>query len=664
MKRILLVLYCILTVCIAYGYVKSHTNMSQQNASLTSARDQMEIFRRQISNGRPDAKGYQALYNASEIYSEISKTADFNSSEFNECKQVLIEIFPRLADGAYYYAAIGDQEKVLEFACAYVDVSLLKCMASANIQNSKQYSTLSNLAATNLYNRRQYDRSIKYFSAYLESGDIAAQENAFEGLARCYFETKQYGYAANICYQGSQRYPSNMNMLLIGIESCGHNGNDAEMEPMLQKALAMQPNHRGLLEYQGKMYERMNRYEEAAGSYSKLVSLQPSNLDYVCHLGFNYYNAATLAFTAAKNNGGSTNSASRLFGLAAPHLRAVLDNSPYAANVARALALCYSQTNDAVRLKEANNALASMHSKPIDLSALPTLERNYNPSPELNPVSQDATASIANGEDNMLSDVDINIPETNLKRPNTYVVIIANENYKNTEVQKVPFAHRDGQIFGEYCKKVLGVSKEHIKFTKDATSSEMRSIIRDLGTRTNMDPDKLNIIFYYAGHGNPDIPNNKSYLVPTDVRANNFEECMALDKLYEQLDGMKARSVTVFLDACFSGATRTGQMMMSGRYVRKHQADVKPAGKTIVFSASSGEEAANAYNDQKHGYFTYFLLKALQESRGNISFAELKDHLERKVRTCAFDVESKIQTPSFQCPDALIPTINDRRLID
>lgn len=660
MRRIVSLICCVLNICVAYGNI-SYTS---QSSSLDKAREQMEIFRRQVSNGRPDINGYQALYNASQIYSVVSNEADFNSSAFNECKHALVEIFPRLAEGAYFHAARNDQEKVLEFACAYVDVSLLKCMESEHIQSSKQYSTLSNLAATNLYNRRQYDRSIRYFSAYLESGDITAQENAFEGLARCYYETKQYGYAANICFQGTQRYPSNMNMLLIGIESCGHNGNDAEMEPMLQKALSLQPNHKGLLEYQGKMYERMNRYEDAARSYSRLVSLHPSNLDYVCHLGFNYYNAATLAFTLAKNNGASSDAAARMFGQAAPHLRAVLDSSPYAANVARALAFCYSQTNDAVRLKEANNALASMHSPPVDIKALPTLIQNYNPSPELSPVSQSATDAIANGEDNLISDVDINIPETGLKRPNTYVIIIANENYKNSEVQKVPFAHRDGQIFSEYCSKVLGVTKEHIKLTKDATSSEMRSIIRDLEHRTDMEPDKLNIIFYYAGHGNPDIPNNKSYLVPTDVRANNFQECYALDKLYAQFDGMKAKSVTVFLDACFSGATRSGQMMMSGRYVRKAQADVKPAGKTIVFSASSGEEAANSYNEQKHGYFTYFLLKALQETRGNITYAELKDRLERDVRICAFDVESKVQTPSFQCPDALMPTIKTRRLTD
>lgn len=634
------------------------------DSSLASARNQMDIFRSQASNGRPDIQGYQAIYNASKIYAEISQQVPFNSPEFNECKNTLNEIYPLLADGAYFHAARNDQEKVLDFACAYVDVSLLKCMDADKIQGSKQYSTLSNLAATNLYNRRQYERSIKYFSAYLESGDISAQENAFEGLARCYYETKQYGYAANISYQGSERYPSNLNLLLIGIESCGYNGNDTEMEPMLLKALAIQPNHKGLLEYQGKMYERMKRYEDGARSYARLMNLSPTNLDYACHLGFNYYNAATMALVQAKNNGTSNAVAVGLYEKAAPHLKKVLDSSPYAANVARALAFCYSQTSDAVKLKEVNNTLISMHSAPVDIKSLPTLVQNYTPSPDLSPLSTTATAAIANGEETLMSDVDINIPDTGLKRPDTYVIIIANENYKNTEVQKVPFAHRDGQIFSEYCIKVLGVSKEHLKITKDATSSEMKTILTDLQKRTELEPDKLNIIFYYAGHGNPDIPNNKSYLVPTDVRANNFDECIALDKFYSHLDKLPARSVTVFLDACFSGATRTGQMMMSGRYVRKCEADIKPEGKTIVFSACSGEEAANAYNEQKHGYFTYFLLKALQETKGNITFADLRDRLKQNVKVRAFDVEAKEQTPSFSCPDALMPLVGNRRLTD
>lgn len=60
-----------------------------------------------------------------------------------------------------------------------------------------------------------------------------------------------------------------------------------------------------------------------------------------------------------------------------------------------------------------------------------------------------------------VSDVDVNIPETKVKNENTYVVIIANENY--TRVAKVAYAKNDGKVFKDYCLKTLGIPAENIK---------------------------------------------------------------------------------------------------------------------------------------------------------------------------------------------------------
>jgi hypothetical protein len=37
-----------------------------------------------------------------------------------------------------------------------------------------------------------------------------------------------------------------------------------------------------------------------------------------------------------------------------------------------------------------------------------------------------------------------------------------------------------------------------------------------------------------------------------------------------------------------------------------------PQGNMVVFSAAQGDETAYPNNDEKHGMFTYFLLKKLQ----------------------------------------------------
>lgn len=626
---------------------------------------ELEAFRRGAANGSPGAAAYQSLYRAFEGYTlDITRTEP-RSDEEQLCRDALLEIYPRLADAAYYYAALNDKEMVLKFACAFVDVSLTPRLDNAALQQNPQYPILASLAATNLYNRREYDRSIRYFQAYLESGDLSNRERAFEGLARCYFEKKDYGYAANICYQATQLYPRNWNLLIIGIESAGHNGNDAEMEQMLAKALAMNPSHTGLWEYQGKLYERQRKYAEAADAFEKVCAAGRPTLDQHCHLAFNYYNAATLEYSKAKEANASTARATILFKKAAPLLKTVLDTQPYAANVARALAFCYSATNDATRLNEANSTLVALHSPKVDFGALPTLTRSYTPSMEVNPVSAAVTQQIARGEDEkIIADVDINIPETGLKRLNTCVVIIANEDYYNKDIPKVDYAKRDGEIFREYCRKMFGVPDEQIHFCCDAPMGIMKKEVDYLHRRCSTDPGKVDVIFYYAGHGLPNPTESRSYLLPYDGENGDFSTCYDLEHLYAQFDDMKARTVTVFLDACFSGRRRGDGMISAGLFVHKKEADVKAKGNTVVFSAASSDEAALPFDEQGHGMFTYHLLKILQDTRGNISLEELGQRLTHDVSIKVLNLKNKSQTPNVRAADGLGSTWKSRRLID
>ena len=65
------------------------------------------------------------------------------------------------------------------------------------------------------------------------------------------------------------------------------------------------------------------------------------------------------------------------------------------------------------------------------------------------------------------SDVDENIPVTDRKSDDTYVLIIANEHY--TFVDNVDYAIHDGEIFKEYCLKTLGVPEKQVWFYQDAS---------------------------------------------------------------------------------------------------------------------------------------------------------------------------------------------------
>lgn len=244
---------------------------------------------------------------------------------------------------------------------------------------------------------------------------------------------------------------------------------------------------------------------------------------------------------------------------------------------------------------------------------------------------------------NIKSDVDINIPVNPQTNDKTFAVIIANENYQK-EI-KVQYAANDGRIFKEYCEKTLGIPSKNIHFLQDATYGNMRSEIKWISDVAAAFGGEAKILFYYAGHGMPNESDRSAYLLPVDGFSSDFETAIRLDELYGRLSGCPAQSVTVFLDACFSGSVRDDGMLASARGVKiKPRADIA-RGNMVVFSAATGEETAYPYREKQHGLFTYFLLKKLRDTNGNVDYSTLSNYIIENVKQQAILVNQKSQTP-------------------
>ena len=67
----------------------------------------------------------------------------------------------------------------------------------------------------------------------------------------------------------------------------------------------------------------------------------------------------------------------------------------------------------------------------------------------------------------------------------------------------------------------------------------------------------------------------------------------------------------------------------------------------IIFTAAQGDETAYPYQKEGHGMFTYFLLKKIRESKGNIRWGELSDYVSSEVKRCSFIENNKMQTPTI-----------------
>ena len=65
----------------------------------------------------------------------------------------------------------------------------------------------------------------------------------------------------------------------------------------------------------------------------------------------------------------------------------------------------------------------------------------------------------------------------------------------------------------------------------------------------------------------------------------------------------------------------------------------------MVFSAAQGDETAYPNREQQHGLFTYYLLKKLQETEGNVGLKELGDYVTKQVSQQSLLLNSKKQTP-------------------
>ena len=66
----------------------------------------------------------------------------------------------------------------------------------------------------------------------------------------------------------------------------------------------------------------------------------------------------------------------------------------------------------------------------------------------------------------------------------------------------------------------------------------------------------------------------------------------------------------------------------------------------VVMSATKDDETAAPYDKEKHGLFTFYLLKKLQDTGGNVTLGDLSEYITTEVKRNSVLVNGKSQTPS------------------
>tara|TARA_A100001388_G_scaffold48119_1_gene31884 strand:- start:3488 stop:4240 length:753 start_codon:yes stop_codon:yes gene_type:complete len=240
-----------------------------------------------------------------------------------------------------------------------------------------------------------------------------------------------------------------------------------------------------------------------------------------------------------------------------------------------------------------------------------------------------------------------------MNNPDAVAVVIGVENYQY--VADATYAYNDAEVFREYLSETLGFKKSKIKIATNskATLAELNKLLGYNGWLSrNVKPGKSDVVVYFSGHGIPDAKTKKTGLLPFDVDPN-YSVGLGLKDLYRTLGSLQARSVTVFLDTCFSGQGREKQTLLADTrgimIVPKEKAI--PDNVTVLSAATAGQ-ISGPIKDKEHGLFTYYLLKGLGGTADankdkKLTMAELTNYVSSKVKEDAA-IKGREQTPELQ----------------
>ena len=240
-------------------------------------------------------------------------------------------------------------------------------------------------------------------------------------------------------------------------------------------------------------------------------------------------------------------------------------------------------------------------------------------------------------------------------------VVLGAENYQDKTIHAAPYAERDATVMTEYFRKSLNIKDVRTYVNDKATMKQYQNLFERDELKYTVVRGQTDLFVYYSGHGVPMTADDGStdvFLVPYDASRNYIaQDGYSLNKLYGELASLGARSVTVILDACFSGGSRSSdtyesKSLTNQKMILPDLAAMEQPWLTNpnfrVFTSSQGNQTSQANDKTRSGRFTYYLATGLQgdadkDADGKITMTELVGFVTEHVNN---ETEGR-QTPQF-----------------
>jgi uncharacterized protein len=180
-------------------------------------------------------------------------------------------------------------------------------------------------------------------------------------------------------------------------------------------------------------------------------------------------------------------------------------------------------------------------------------------------------------------------------RPDAVAVIIGNKTYDGS-IPDVSFAHNDADAFHKFVVDGLGYRDGNVIDLRDATFNQMVTVFGNDKTHEGklfdyIRPGESDVTVFYSGHGVPGLKDKQAYLLPSNGDPNRAEiSGYPLAILYKNLNKLPARTIQVFIDACFSGETPKGMLVRSASGISVTPKPPLGSSRMVVLTAAQGNQ--------------------------------------------------------------------------
>lgn len=231
------------------------------------------------------------------------------------------------------------------------------------------------------------------------------------------------------------------------------------------------------------------------------------------------------------------------------------------------------------------------------------------------------------------------------EREKDYAIVVGIERYEG--LPAADFAERDATAMRAHLL-ALGYPERNVVLLtgRSAGRAAIEKYVESWLPRA-VTPDSR-VLFYFSGHGAPDVGTGSPYLLPWDGDPKFLANtAYPIKRLYERLNAVKAKQIIVAMDSCFSGAGGRSVIPKGTRpLVTQLKKEESSIGDLVVLAASASDEITGSDESQGHGLFTYHLLKGLSERGGRASVRQLHEYLTPRVRDAA-RADNRDQTPQL-----------------